>query len=423
MRKNYWFLALVLLLAFSPILIWSGGQQEKGPVKLTVAGRDGGYGKAMQIAVDEYSKLHPDVSFEVLKLPGSSLYEKVVIDMKNSVGTYDVIMIDDPIATQFQKAGWLANLDELYKKKGTSPDTDLISTAVKLGRYPYTDNGALYALPHVGNVELFAYRKDIFAKLGLSKPAKWNDVLADAKMIKQSEPDVYGVVFRGVKGNPIVAGFLPIYWAFGAKVLDNGKPALNSPQALNALNFFLKLKKYAPEGVSMYNSAQVKDALYGGKAGIVTEVWPSWVPKLNDPNESRVVNKVEVTTHPGEVEKSSPMIGVWLLGIPKASKHHTAAFDFLLYITGKEMQVKLADETGLAPTRDSVYKVSKLIAKYPWYPVQAAALKNAVGRPRTIKWSELENIFGTYLQLALVGSMSAQDALKEANAKMAEVLE
>ena len=423
MKKHFWVFFIVMLLVLLPFTVWSKGQQEKGAVKLIIAGRDGGYGKAMQLAVDEYSGLHPDVSFEVLKLPGASLYEKVVIDMKNSVGTYDVIMIDDPVATQFQKAGWLANLDDLFKKSGKSLDPDIISTAVKLGRYPYADNGSLYALPHVGNVELFAYRKDIFNKLGLSKPAKWDDVLADAKMIKQSEPDVYGVVFRGVKGNPIVAGFLPIYWAFGAKVLKDGKPALDSPQALNALNFFLKLKQYAPKGVAMYNSAQVKDALYGGKAGIVTEVWPSWVPKLNDPNESLVVNKVEVTTHPGEVEKSSPMIGVWLLGIPKASKHQDTAFDFLLYITGKEMQVKMADEFGIAPTRDSVYKVSKLISKYPWYPVQAAALKNAVGRPRTTKWSELENIFGTYLQLALIGSMNAQDALKEANAKMTEVLE
>ena len=423
MKKKIIIIIFAVLLVTFPAFIWATGQAEKGPVKLTIAGRDGGYGKAMQIAVDEYMKKHPDVSFEVLKLPGASLYEKVVIDMKNAVGTYDVIMIDDPIATQFQKAGWLTNLDELYKKKGLSLDPDLISTAVKLGRYPYTDTGTLYALPHVGNVELFAYRKDLFEKLGLSKPAKWDDVLDAAGKIRSSFPDVYGVVFRGVKGNPIVAGFLPIYWAFGGKVLVDGKPALDSQQALNALKFFLKLKRYAPEGVAMYNSAQVKDALYGGKAGIVTEVWPSWVPKLNDPNESRVVNKVEVTTHPGEVEKSSPMIGVWLLGIPKASKHHDAAFDFLQFITGKEMQIKMADEAGLAPTRDSVYKVAKLVSKYPWYPVQNQALKNAVGRPRTTKWSELENIFGTYLQLALIGSMDPEKALKEANAKMKEVLE
>ncbi len=412
-----------LLLVVMPVAIWSAGQKEGGTVKLTIAGRDGGYGKAMEIAVTEYEKQHPNVSFEVLKLPGASLYEKVVIDMKNAVGTYDVIMIDDPIATQFQRAGWLTNLDKLYEKAGKTLDPDFISTAVRLGRYPYSDTGTLYALPHVGNVELFAYRKDLFANLGLSKPKKWSEVLVDAKKIKETYPDVYGVVFRGVKGNPIVAGFLPIYWAFGGKVLEGNKPALETPEALNALKYFLKLKKYAPKGVAMYNSAQVKDALYGGKAGIVTEVWPSWVPKLNDPKESVVVNKVEVTTHPGEVKKSSPMIGVWLLGIPKASKHHEAAFDFLLFVTGKEMQIKMADEAGLAPTRDSVYRVPKLIEKYPWYPVQNAALKNAVGRPRTTKWSELENIFGTYLQLALIGSMSPEQALKEANEKMKEVLE
>ncbi len=117
------------------------------------------------------------------------------------------------------------------------------------------------------------------------------------------------------------------------------------------------------------------------------------------------------------------LIGVWLLGIPEASKNHDTAFDFLLYITGKEMQIKMASEAGIAPTRDSVYPVADLISKYPWYPTQAAALKNAVGRPRTTKWGELENVFGTYLQLALIGSSSAEEALKEANARMKEILE
>ncbi len=421
--KKAFSLSLILLFLIIPLFICAVGQQEKGPVKLTFIGRDAVYGDAIDIAISEYVKLNPQVSIENLELPYASQYEKVVIDMKGAVGTYDLILIDDPAATQFQRAGWLANLDELLKKRGEKLDPDLISTAVKLGRYPYADDGTLYGLPHIGNVELFVYRKDLFQKYGLSKPEKWDDVLAAAKKIQAGEKDVYGVVFRGVKGNPITSTSLPLFWAFGANVLDSkGRPALDTPEARNAWEFFLKLKDYAPEGVAAYNSAQVKDALYSGRAAMAIEVWPGWVPGLNDPSKSAVVGKAEVTTHPGQVKKSSPMLGIWLIGIPEASKNHEEALDFLLFLTGKETQIKIA-EIGLPPTRESVFMEPGLIKKFPWYPVQVAAMKNGVGRPRTTQWKELEDIYGAYLQLVLIGKMTPADALKEANSKMKEVLE
>ncbi len=62
-----------LLLLVMPMALWGTGQKESGPVKLTIAGRDGGYGKAMEIAVKKYEKQNPDV--EILKLLGAGLYE------------------------------------------------------------------------------------------------------------------------------------------------------------------------------------------------------------------------------------------------------------------------------------------------------------------------------------------------------------
>ncbi len=423
MRIRPIFMILVLLLAPVFYVLATGQPEATGPVKLTIAGRDGVYGDAMQYATDAYTKSHPDVTFDVLKLPYNSQYEKVVIDMKSGTGSYDLIMIDDPNAPQFQKAGWLASLDALLKSKGETLDPDFISAAVRLGRYPYSDSGTLYALPHVGNVEMFAYRTDLFQKYGLAKPATWDDVLADAQKLKQMDPNVIPVGFRGVKGNPIVSGFLPIFWAFGANVLENDKPALTSPQALAALQFFLKLKAYAPEGVDTWNSAQVRDALYGGRVAIVTEVWPSWVGDLNNPEKSQVVGKVAVTAHPRETAPSSPVIGAWLLGIPKASKHQSAAFDFLMNVTGKEMQIELADKYGIAPSRKSAFQDPALLKKYPWFPGQEAALENARARARTNKWPEIETIFGTYIQLAMIGQMSPQEALSTANQKIAEALQ
>ncbi|HAF70334.1 MAG: ABC-type sugar transport system, periplasmic component [Acetothermia bacterium 64_32] len=387
--------------------------------KIVIAGRDGGYGQVLELAARLYMADHPDVEIELLKLPYASLYEKLVIDLAEGIGAYDVVMLDDTWATEFMSQGWLADLEGL----GYTPDPDFVDNALAVGRYPYPD-GALYALPHVGNVELFAYRRDLFEKYGLPHPPRsWLEVLGAAALIEEYEPEVSGVVFRGRKGNPIVTGFLPIFWAFGGRIVEDGQAKVASPAGVAALKFFLALKDYAPEGVEVYDSSEVKDALLAGDVAIAIEVWPGWVPALDDPAQSKVVGLVDIIPAPGLVEESSPMIGIWLLGVSSASQNKQAALDFIEFTTSAEIQRKLTLELGHPPTRHSVYSDPEVVANYRWFPAQLAAMDSAVPRPRVPVWSEIEGVLGDYLQLALVGEMSPEDALRAAQARIQEILE
>ncbi|MDY0288292.1 MAG: extracellular solute-binding protein [Sphaerochaeta sp.] len=409
-------IAILVVLSVSVLFVFGAGSAERADKKvtLTIAGRDGAYGDSLQWAADAYHALHPEVSFEILKLSGSSLFEKSVIDMKSKTGTYDLVLIDDPNAPQFQEVGWLANLDDLYAKKGLAVDSDFIKPALNLGRYPYGETGTLYTLPFAGNVELFAYRTDLFEKYGFGELTTWTELLKAIKTIDANESGVDGVVFRGSKGNPIVTGFLPIFWAFGGEVLDGqGRVAINSPEGLAAMKYFLEMSKYAPEGVTMYQSAQVRDALYAGTAAVVPEVWPGWIGNLENEKESFVVGKVKVTKHPSEVQKSSPMIGAWLVAIPESSRQHDAAFEFMLFLTSYDVQLAMSDAYGLPPSRVSVYSVASQLEKYPWYDAQLDALQNSVARPRSVKWKEIEDQLGSVLQFAVMGELSAEKALSD----------
>lgn len=371
------------------------------------------------MAATLYTAEHPEVEIEVFKLPYAGRSEKLVIDLAEKIGAYDVVMLDDTWATEFMSLGWLANLEEL----GYQADSDFVDNALAVGRYPYPD-GALYALPHVGNVELFAYRRDLFEKYGLPYPPKsWLEVLGAAALIKKYEPGVSGVVFRGRKGNPIVTGFLPIFWAFGGHIVEDGHAAVASPAGIAALKLFLALKDYAPAGVEVYDASEVRDALVNGDVAIAIEVWPGWIPALDDPATSKVVGLVDIIPAPGLVEKSSPMIGIWLLGVSSTSRNKQVALDFIKFITSAEVQKKLTLELGHPPTRRSVYSDPEVVAKYRWFPAQLAALDNAMPRPRVPVWSEIEGVLGDYLQLALVGEMAPEKALEAAQARIQEILE
>ncbi|WP_299618951.1 ABC transporter substrate-binding protein [Pelagibius sp.] len=386
--------------------------------KLVIAGRDGGYGDALELAVEAYLAKNPGLEVERLELTGGGLLEKVTISMREKSGAYDVIMLDDPWAVEFMSKGWLADLDKL----GGGVGEDFVKPARDVSRYP-VGSGPFYAVPFVGNVELFAYRKDLFDKYNLGRPESWTDVLAAAKTISENEGGVSGAVFRGKKANPIVTGFLPILWAHGARVVGaDGEARLDSAAALEALNLYLELKNYAPKGIETYNSTEVRDALMQGTTAMTIELWPSWAPSLDDPAKSKVPGKIEIMAAPGQVQGPAPMLGSWLLAVPADAKNPEQARDFIDFLTSAEMQKTLALEIGIPPTRSSVYKDPEVIAKYRWYPAQVEALQNAQPRPRITQWSKVEAILGDYLQLALIGEMPAEKALSEANKKIARAL-
>ncbi|MEO1200465.1 MAG: ABC transporter substrate-binding protein [Pseudomonadota bacterium] len=385
---------------------------------LVIAGRDGSMGQALELAVEAYLEQNPDLEVERLELTGGGLLETVTIAMREGSDAYDVIMIDDPWAPEFMANGWLRDLDEL----GGGVDEDFVAPARDVSRHPYAE-GPHYAVPFVGNVELFAYRSDLFDQYGLSRPESWTDVLTAAQTIGEGEEDVSGVVFRGIKANPIVTGFLPILWAHGARVVgEDGRGGLDGEGALQALELYLQLAEHAPRGVETYNSTEVRDALMQGTTAISIELWPSWAPSLDDPELSKVPGLIEIMAAPGQVQGPAPMLGAWLVGVATTSQNPERARDFIDFLTSPEMQKRLALEVGTPPTRASVYADDEVVGAYRWYPAQLDALNNAQPRPRITQWSRVETILGDFLQLALIGEMEPADALAEANERINDAL-
>ncbi|GAB7210051.1 hypothetical protein OS31_15570 [Dickeya oryzae] len=209
---------------------------------LVIAGRDDVYGKALDSTLARFQQQHPGKQIELLKLPYANLYEKLVISLRENASSYDLMLMDDSWSPEFAGNGWLQPLPESLQS------SDFIPAVLNVSRVP-ENSGPAYSLPVVGNVAMFAYRQDLFDKHQLKAPANWDAVLSDAKTLQQQEPGVSGVVFRGMKGNPIVSGFMPMLWAYGGNVITNGKASLDSPQALQALNTLKALKAFARPGL------------------------------------------------------------------------------------------------------------------------------------------------------------------------------
>jgi multiple sugar transport system substrate-binding protein len=387
---------------------------------LTIAVNSGVEGDALKAAAQDYEAQH-GVKLTIAEFPYANLFEKELVDLVNRTGAYDIIMLDDPWFPRFTAVeAYLTDLGPLYEQRGlTGPDEDFVKTSLALCRHPY-ETGRPYALPYVGNSQLYFYRKDLFAKYHLRPPSRWDDVLAAARVVKEKEK-IHGYVMRAAQGNAVVADFLPLFWAFGAEMFDAaGRPAVNSPEGVAALRFMIELGQYSPPGYVSFNADEVSAHLLQGTAAQSIN-WPAWISAFRDPTKSKVIGQVEITTVPGQARPGQAEIGNWLLAIPQAARNPEAAFDFLLWATGPE-QMRQSARRGNPPTRVSVFNDPELQAQYPSYPVQLTSLETSRPRPRTPLWNEIENAFGIYLSKANSGGLSPEEAMSQANEELGRIL-
>lgn len=417
-------LVSILLISF----FFADCRSSQTPSKtLTLAINSGVEGDALRQAAIDYEK-QTGIHINIAEFPYANLFEKELIDLNSRTGAYDLIMLDDPWFPKFASLNVLTDLTPLLQKRGkNAPDEDFVATSISLCRNPY-QTGALFALPYVGNSQLFFYRKDLFQKHNLKPPASWDEVLNAARTISELETTsapgggkVYGYVMRAAQGNAAVADFMPIFWAFGGEMFDsNGQPIVNSPEGIAALKFMIELGKYSPPGYASFNADEVGAHLLQGTAAMSIN-WPAWISSFGDPSKSKVIGQMEFGQMPGAKNPGRAEIGNWLIAIPRDAKNSEAAMDFLLWATSAE-QMKMSAQRGNPPTRKSVFNDPQLVLKFPSYPAQLRSLESSRPRPRTPMWNEIENAFGIYLSKANSGELSADDAMNQANAEIAKIV-
>ena len=105
-----------------------------------------------------------------------------------------------------------------------------------------TVGGSNFAVPWFGGVRAIWYRKDQFAKAGISAPpTTWAQLVADAKLLMKKYPGTYGL---GAPSN-FTNGIVSFIWGAGGQVAvqQNGqwKAELNSPQSEAGIKFYAGL--------------------------------------------------------------------------------------------------------------------------------------------------------------------------------------
>ncbi|QHE51696.1 extracellular solute-binding protein [Pontibacillus sp. HMF3514] len=417
-------MALVIMVAAGCSDSSSGSANSEGDSKtISIAMVAGAESTAIKEMVSQFEK-ESGVKVEWNEFDYNTLYERIYNDLRTESGTYDVIFADDPWMPMFAGGGFLTPLGEL----GYEPSDDFAKLSRQVSMWPAPEGPRLpsgnsdeepkfYGVPQVGNVQLYFYRKDILSEA----PETWNDV---EKAIAKHKDDIkYGFIHRGARGNPIATNFNAFLWSHGADFFDEEwNVTLDSPKAIKALEQYVSFKENAPEGIANYNADSLGRVMTKGD-GLMSINWPAWGQTMENPDKSEVVGKMGYSLVPkAEGEEHAPMVGNWIFGIPKASDSKDAALKFIKWASSKEVQKEMTKRGGI-PTRTSVLTDSELQKEYPYLEAVKEGLENGKMRPRTPLYSEIESIYGTHLNRALIGELSPEEALTKAANKIRKLME
>jgi sorbitol/mannitol transport system substrate-binding protein len=315
-------------------------------------------GQMIPLTTSNFEKKYPGIKVKYATYTEGDLRAAIQKDVSTHSNSFNVIMIGPYETPLFAKDGWLTNLSTQYIAKDPSYDaSDLLPSISKALSY----KGDLYAVPFYGESSMLYYRKDLFAKAGLTMPAHptWAQVQGFAAKLNQPGK-VAGICLRGLAGwGDNMAALDTVVNTYGGEWFnEKWQPQLTSPAFEAATNFYVNLiRKYGESGASNDSFNQLL-TLYGqGKCAMwydatvaatsIATTYPSMAAQTG------------YAFAPVDKTKSSGWLWTWSLGIPQGTPNSGAAWKFVSWATSKSYDSLVAGKYGWAAvppgTRTSLY--------------------------------------------------------------------
>lgn len=389
--------------------------------ELVLASMTDQYITAFRKLIPEFEK-ETGIKVTMDELGYVDLYQKLTADFVGNTGNYDLMTVDIVWSGEYAANGYTLPLDDyMARDKDQLQLDDIMPVAWTLGEW----EGKHWAYPLAGYANVLNYRKDVLAEAGIEPPKTQQELLEAAQKLTAPDKDFYGIALLGAKGSAVAQDYMAWVQQHGGSILDkDGKVALNTPENVKILEFFGSLFKYAPPGATDYWWDQRETAFRSGNVAMM-EGWSIARAGYENPEISSVVGKVDVTAAP-VAEGMEPKYGFggWGIGINADSKNPDAAWEFIKWITSPEVQKEWIRNDG-APIRRSTLEDPELVAEYPWFPLMLESFEKGDGdyRPRIPEYSIIQDALGTAVNGFLVGEMSAQEALDQAQTQVDSAME
>ncbi|SBT94536.1 carbohydrate ABC transporter substrate-binding protein, CUT1 family [Streptomyces sp. DI166] len=310
------------------------------------------------------------VNFTVL--PENDVRDKISQDFANQAGQYDVATLSNYEIPIYARNDWLKELDPYV---ADDPEYDQQDILEPMRASLTGDDGKLYGQPFYGESSFLMYRKDVFARQGLTMPARptWQQVADLAARLDGAEPGMKGICLRGLPGwGEVMAPLTTVVNTFGGTWFDqNWTARLDSPEWRRATEFYVGLvREHGEAGAAQSGFAECLNNMTQGKVAMWYDATSAAGSLESD--GSPVQGKVGYAPAPVERTESSGWLYTWAWGIQEASRNPDKAWKFVSWASGKQYEELVGDEFGW-----SNVPAGKRASTYanPAYRAEAAAFQ------------------------------------------------
>ncbi len=366
---------------------------------------------------------------ELIVVPYDNVVEKAVLDVSSGANQIDVIEYWYPGLGTMVENKVLDNLDQWYIDNAAMIKADdfypeYFDVFTKIG-------DSRYGIPYDGDLHVLWYYKPLLEKYGFEPPKTWDEYLNICKTITEGEAGAaYGCAIMGAKSPLILIGsFMNRFGGYGGSFFDaEGKPVINSPENVKALEDMVEQAKYALPTPSATAFDEALGGWFTAKVAMV-EFWTDLGSMTDDPASSKIVGQWGVVALP----KSSgdkgrvvaPINAGFGIGVSAGSQNKALAYKFLEYVTRPEIAARYNSVIGgIDPVRKSTLNDPAFVTFIGQEVVDAieAAHANAVAWPTSSIWFKLQEPLTDNLSLALTGDKTPQQALDDTQVAWEEIL-
>ncbi|HFD7681833.1 TPA: extracellular solute-binding protein [Klebsiella variicola] len=364
----------------------------------------------------DFEKQHPDVKVNLEFVPYEALHDKIVAARGAGGNGYDVVLFDAIWPAEFSRYDLL---QDVSSRIAADEREKIFPGAMNTVVY----QGKTLGMPWILDTKYLYYNKAMLDKAGIkTPPASWQQVMDDAKVLKDKGIVKYPLVWSWSQAEALVCDYTTLVSGFGGSFYQNGKLDFSTPASLKAVTL---MKTSLDQGLSNpasreYLEEDVRKAFSNGDAAFALN-WTYMYNMANDPKQSKVAGEVGIVPAPGDTpDKPGAVNGSMGLGIAKASQHPEEAWQYIHYLTSQPVQDKYAKLS--LPVWKASYQ-DPAVAKGQESLIAAAdkSLNVMLSRPETADYSRLSNTLQQQLQSVLQGKATPDVALKAVDTSAARL--
>jgi multiple sugar transport system substrate-binding protein len=363
---------------------------------------------ADQQVIDAFKASNPGVTVNMEAVPWGTCQDK----------SMTLAAAGDPVSLSYMGSRTLKQLGEnnlivpvtIPEKDQANYQPGILNTVSHLGKF--------WGFPHAFSTKALFINCGLIEKAGMQcvAPHTWEGMYQMAKTVKD-KLGIAGVGLVAKDFDNTMHQFLNYLYSNGGTVIDpaTNNITLNSPQAIEALEFYGKLASVAQEGPTAFERSQVKDLFNDEKVAMYIDgPWGGGQHK-------KTLKTINVPIPAGPSGNNGTLLITDSIAVFKGTGHESVAMELARALSSGQAQYELDSSWGLTP----IMKYEKFIdnpyyANDSYWSVFVEPIASGGPEPLFVEYKSLQTVMNNMIQGIVLGEGSAADLVATAAEELEE---